>query len=92
MIYRWTSEREEANIKKHHIDFSMASRILESGTIISDFYGINSRISRYEEGFLNIVAIRSSFFMICLRMESGIVSSIISARKLQEHEVMRLWC
>ena len=92
MIYEWTSEREEANIKKHHINFSTASRILESGIIISDFYGINNRIQRYEEGFLNIVAIRSSFFMICLKMKSGIVSTIISARKLQEYEVMRLWC
>ena len=90
MKYEWDSEKEEKNIKKHHIDFSTAARALETGNIIYDFYDEVSSAESGEDRYIAIVDVGAFLMIVYTMRESDTVTRIISARKLEEKEVRRL--
>ncbi len=90
MKYEWDSEKEEKNIKKHHIDFSTTAKALETGDIIIDFYDEVSSAEAGEDRYIAIVAIGAFLMIVYTMRESDTVTRIISARKLEEKEVKRL--
>ena len=90
MKYEWDLEKEEKNIKKHHIDFSTAVKALESGKIIYDFYDEVSSAEAGEDRYIAIVAVGAVLMIVYTMRKSETVTRIISARKLEEKEVRRL--
>ncbi len=91
MKYEWDSEKEEKNIKKHQISFSTAARALETGTIICDFYDEENSAKSGEDRYIAIVAVGAYLMIVYTMRENDSVTRIISARKLEEKEVRRLW-
>ena len=91
MRYEWDSEKEEKNIKVHKIDFTTAAKALETGQILYDFYDEESSAIAGEDRYIAIVLIEAVLMVVYTMRESNTVTRIISARKLEEKEVKRLW-
>ncbi len=91
MKYEWDSNKEKINIQKHHVSFAIAAKALEEGKIILDFYDDENSTKSGEDRYIAIVEVEGYLMIVYTLRENETVTRIISARKLTEKEVKRLW-
>ena len=86
--YIWDENKQEANIKKHGIDFYEAATVFDDPNALTEYDGSHS----YEEDRFVIIGISESMRMLivchCFRCDDDIIR-IISARKATRPEANR---
>ena len=91
MTYEWDLNKERINIQKHQVSFAIAAKALEEGKIIFDFYDAENSAISGEDRYIAIVEVEGYLMIVYTLRKDETVTRIISARKLTEREVRRLW-
>ena len=82
MKFEWDENKNEANIRKHGIDFSDIPEIFNGPLIIN----IDDRVDYNEERYIGIGVLRNIIAVVVFIEKDADVIRIISARKANTHE------
>jgi uncharacterized DUF497 family protein len=82
MNFEWNEEKNEENIRKHHLDFADAREIFEAPMLV----GIDARKDYGEIRQIGIVFLKNFIVVIVFTEQNNDIIRIISLRKALRYE------
>ena len=82
MVFEWDPAKNQANIRKHRIDFADVPQVFNGPMVIN----LDTRHDYREDRWIGIGLLRQSVIVVVYVEKVGDTIRIISARKAERHE------